>query len=318
MTQISAGPTSFRRRLLEPAARMLPKPVAAILARRYLRPSADFLTGYDRYAPNNAQHLTEGGVTRIRFSPLRHAAIPTSQRVLIAPGHDGQFRQFLRLSKRLADAGVEVDLLVLPGHSGPRLKKCSIREIVGALRTCVDRHGPYDALITHCVSSNAALFALEAGPLAPKVIFLSAPINLPALVRRGGAQYGLHGACLNQFVDAVSHLGQPWSLDRPWQPTVRDRSEELLVLHCRNDTSVPVEDAAAVSQVWPGARMDVLLHGDHNSILTLHEAIDRIVAFVVAPICRDAEGRATACDTPERWTAQSSGRPCLQHGTRSG
>lgn len=288
VTRIPFNSPSFRRRLLRLASPVLSTPVAAVLARRYLRPSADFLAGFEHHVPKNAQRITKDGVTRIRFAASRDDRLEPPQRVLIAPGHDGQFRQFLRLARGLVDHGIEVDLLVLPGHTGTRLKLCSVGDIVEALRDCVDLAGPYDGLVTHCVSSNAALFASEAGPLAPKLVFLAAPIDLPALVRRGGLQYGLQDPCLARFVDAVSRLGRPWYLDRPWQATARKSSAELLVLHGRNDTAVPLEEAAAVTRVWPGARLAILPHGDHNSIVVQHEAIDRIAAFIAQ---KTASGR---------------------------
>ena len=271
-----AGGHSLRRRCLSAAARLCPAATARLLARRYLTPSGSFIAGAET-DPGFAI-VPVGRQVLLRFDGVARPA--PARRLLIVPGHNGHVRQFGRLLRRLRETGASVDLLVLPGHLGPKPRLCSFGAIVGAVREVGAHDGPYDAVIAHCVGCNASLLAMEEVPLAKKLVFLSAPLTLPNLVRFAGRQYGLRRRCLARFVAQVSRLGAPYPIDIPWQPLAARRSEPLLVIHARNDYAVPVSDVAGIGATWPGARLALLDTGDHNTILGQRGAIDRILAFL--------------------------------------
>lgn len=274
-----------RRLALSVAARALPAATARLLARRYVTPSGQFTEACDAPRGWIFTEVQQAGQTLLRFAPTVPGT--NSPRILIVPGLDGRLRQFMRLIRAFQDGGATVDVLVLPGHLDPTPEPCDLGRIVQAIRDLGQSTEVYDGLVAHCVGCNGTLLALDQVRLARRMVFVSAPLVLPNLVRFGGGQYGLRPPCLDHFVRRVSDLGDPLPLNTPWQPIAATQPAPLLVLHARHDGAVPVRDVSGITKAWPGARLCVLDHGDHNSVLSLHAVIDQVTDFLGLARTRD-------------------------------
>lgn len=269
----------LRRTVLLSATVLAPRLAADKLARRYLTSDQavlDTLAGRShRFEIVDLRQDTYVLRSRVR----KNAA--DAPRVLIAPGHDGHIRQFTRVARALQKRGATVDMLIYPGHGHVSRKVCSLADIVDAICRATQFEGPYDGIVAHCVAANAMFHALERGVSSPRMALISVPLDLPGLIRLGGRQYGLSGRCLDQFVDRVSALGAPCTIDKPWRPVAETQDEDLLIVQSRNDYAAPVEKARPLADVWPGAMMEEFDHGGHNGILNVTSAINRIAEFMV-------------------------------------
>lgn len=288
---------SARHAVLLFAARLAPSITADLLARRYLKSGACVppASREGRDAVSFVQAAPDVAVLRQR----PHGAC--RGRVLLVHGHDGNVRQFARLARALCKAGAEVDALILPGHLDAAREICSMASITRAIRHCAETLGPYDGMLGHCVSANGLLFALDEGVTSSRIVFVSAPIELPKLIRLGGTQYGVGGRCLDRFVQAVSRLGAPYPLDLPWRPMAARRGEKLLAVHARYDYAAPVTDLGALGEIWPDAQIEIFEQGDHNSILHMNAPIDAITAFLSEGFSGRPRGdRAVRPGVPDR------------------
>lgn len=269
-------PPSWRRRLLPLATRLAPETAARVLARRYLRPNVALLGDPDAVARWGTVVRPVPGLTLLRRPA---AAGPKAPRVLIAPGLNGHFRQFTRLAGVLGDAGLTVDFLVLPGHGHPGEDLCGLNQIVSALEAATQQDR-YHGIVAHCVSANAALLVPATSDPLPRLALVSAPLDLPRLIRLGGTQYGLTGHCLDRFCHHVSALGAPWPTDSPWQPGALAREDSLLMVHGRHDDAAPPEDLEQMAEVAPRTRITLFENGGHNSILTMHAPCTQLADFM--------------------------------------
>ncbi len=268
-----------KRMILNSSAVLAPSFTANKLAHRYLQSDhgymVDLAHGRQRFDVSTIGQdmavLHSSGATAAEDAP----------RILVVPGHDGHYRQFVRLMRTLEKKGAWVDMVALPGHLYPEKTICSMRDMTEAVKRAVQENGPYDAIVAHCVTANATLFALRDGLECPKIVLISTPLDLPGLVRFGGQQYGLSGRCLDRFVDRVSELGAPYALDTPWKPIAKERSEDLLVVHARADYAAPVEHIYEIDGLWQGAEIAVFDHGGHNTILNVKSAVNRIADFLI-------------------------------------
>jgi hypothetical protein len=268
----------LRRGVLLTAANVTPTLAANRLALRYLSPQQAVL---DRLA--TLAHPFEVCPLGQETTLLRLPAgdpLSTAPRVLIAPGHDGNPRHFARLVRALHKRGAAVDLLILPGHAHARRSLCSLRHIVEALCIAGRHAGSYDALLAHCVSTNATMYALRHGLQCARIAMVSAPFDLPELVRSGGRQYGLTGRCLDRFTARVDHLGGSYRLDTPWQQIATTRRESLLIAHARNDWAAPIEHIRPLATFWPNAELAEFETGGHNGVLNVTSAIRRLALFL--------------------------------------
>lgn len=258
------------------AMRLAPETLARILARRYLRPNVALLDDNEAVTRWGEVIRPMPGVTLLRRPA---ASGPRAPRVLIAPGLNGHFRQFTRLAGALSAVGLTVDFLVLPGHDHHGEGLCSLGDIVAALQAA-SAQDRYHGIVAHCVSANAALLAPGATAPVARLALVSAPLDLPRLIRLGGTQYGLTGRCLDRFCHHVSALGTPWPTDSPWQPGASAREDAILLLHGRQDFAAPPEDLEQVTEVAPKARIALFEDGGHNSILTMHAPCSHLAAFM--------------------------------------
>ncbi|MCA0938440.1 alpha/beta hydrolase [Salipiger pacificus] len=270
------GAVSTRRRALHLAARIAPRLVGRLLARRYLSPASHLDPAH--VARHGAQLVRIGAETALVRHAAPHAGAP---RVLLVPGHDGQMRQFSRLVRDLRRAGAAVDLLILPGHLHPARTLCSLADIIPAIRRCIEAHGPYNGVGAHCVGARSLLFALGEGLACPRAALISTPVDLPGLIRLGGTQYGLTGAALAQFEAGVTRLCAPYDPATDWRPAATSRRGETLVIHARHDYAAPVAGARALAEAMPGTRLEVFEEGDHNTILN-HAPASRMLAEFLA------------------------------------
>lgn len=273
----TALPAYLRRVVRRCLGRIAPGYASRVFARRYLITSESFLKDIG---------LEVRGITLVSLSEdhyLLRVPLPDgrqlARRVLIAPGHDGQFRQYVLMIQQLQARGIQADVLVYPGHRVARSAVCSIRHIVDSIQQAAAQHGPYDGLIGHCVGSNAALFCLRDGLSFPRLALVSTPIDFPKMVAVGGGQYGLTGAHLNTFVQEVSRKGLPYPIDLPWKPLVAQRQEPLLIVHAQNDWVAPVSDTEELAAAWPGARRLVIPGSGHNEVLFSRSAAKALAAF---------------------------------------
>ncbi len=274
------APETVRRRVLHIATRLFPGFTSRLLARRYLCTRS----AVDRARLSASAEVTltelEGGAALLSY-PSTDPDTP-HPRILLAHGHDGHPRQFARLLKSLRARGAAVDMLVLPGHLNPGSEICDVNRIFEAMRITLDRFGPYDAAATHCVTGNALIKSLDEGREVGRAAIISAPLDLPYLIRTSGRLYGLTGRCLDRFVDHVGKLSAPCPLRIPWDRLAPTRTEPLMIVHAAGDWAAPVENVEALSEVWPGADLRVYDRGDHNTILNVTPAVAAVAEFLTS------------------------------------
>lgn len=128
-------------------------------------------------------------------------------------------------------------------------------------------------------------FALEEGLECPKIVLISIPVDLTAIVREAGERYGTNEPFINQFVLKVSDFGAPYYLDKEWKVIAEKRTEKLLLIHAKEDYHAPVKNAIVLSNIWPKSRIEIHEHGTHNSILNSGAVIKQITEFITgAPL----------------------------------
>lgn len=272
--------TSFtyrlRRRLFRAASRIAPQTLADRLAYRYVCSSRALIEDLD---PSHYQFKIK--TIESDMAILRHDATASKandKRILVVPGHDGHYRQFIPLIRELNISGVTADFVVLPGHMYRKRSVCSLQAITEAILRATEAYGPYEGLIAHCVSANAAILALRDGLICPKVALISTPLELAKLVRMGGAQYALSGQCLDLFMNKVAQLGA-WQHISPWREIAPSRTEKLLLIHAEHDYVAPVNDLDELHKLWPNAELNRFEYCGHNSILNKKRAVSRTVSF---------------------------------------
>jgi pimeloyl-ACP methyl ester carboxylesterase len=200
-------------------------------------------------------------------------------------GHRGQLEPFVA---GLVERGFRVVAFDAPSHGasapgafGPR--SSSIPEFAAALTAVVAEHGPADALIAHSLGSVAAAIALCDGLPAGRVAMI-APMASPASYARHFARVlGFGDRTLQRLTRRVERrVGAPMRhFDVPAIGAAVQMPPTLIV-HDRDDRSIPVTDGIAIAEAWPSARLHVTSGLGHRRLLREPAVVAEVVDFVTA------------------------------------
>jgi pimeloyl-ACP methyl ester carboxylesterase len=198
-------------------------------------------------------------------------------------GHRGQFAAFVAPLVALGYRVVAFDAPSHggsgPGRHGPR--SSSVPEFATALAAVVAEYGPARAVVAHSMGATATAAALAGGLPADRVVML-APMASPAsylhrFARLLGAGERIHrrvvvrverrlGVPLHRF--DVPELGRAIAMP----PT--------LVIHDRDDASIPVADGVAIAANWYPSQLLVTEGLGHRRLLGDPDVVSRVIDFV--------------------------------------
>jgi pimeloyl-ACP methyl ester carboxylesterase len=166
-----------------------------------------------------------------------------------------------------------------PGHGGSRLAMSSMPEFARALLAVADLCGPAHAVIGHSLGAAASALAVAQG-LAPKRLVLIAPPADPGafLIPFAGALHLSPEVMARLQARSERRLRFRWTdLDlRRMQPP---HPVPLLVVHDRDDRTVPIENGAAVAASWKGRLLETSGMG-HAGVLRHPDVVRAVLSFV--------------------------------------
>ena len=200
-------------------------------------------------------------------------------------GHRGQLRS---LVEPLVDAGLRVVAYDAPAHgdSGPGAlggRRTTLVEMMSALDTVIDAHGPARAVVGHSMGAAASALAVLDGTPTERLVLVT-PLADPTTYIEGFAHaLGFSERTRHRFEVRMQVLAERRlaDLDVPLRAAnTRLMLPATLVLSDRDDKEADHADGARIARAWPGAEL-VLSDGlGHRRILRDEETIKRIVAHV--------------------------------------
>ncbi len=200
-------------------------------------------------------------------------------------GHRGQLSPFV---EPLVERGYRVVALDAPSHGesepgayGPR--SSSIPEFATALTAVVAQYGRPAAIIAHSLGATATGVALCDGLRADRVVLL-APMASPATYAQHFAAVLGFGRRIHRRLTArvERRVGAPMHhFDVPefGQATAMPPT---LIIHDREDASIPVTDAVAIAERWPTSRLRLTTGLGHRRLLRDPDVVAEVVGFVTA------------------------------------
>ncbi|MEU1396043.1 alpha/beta fold hydrolase [Micromonospora zamorensis] len=166
-----------------------------------------------------------------------------------------------------------------PGEFGSR--SSSIPELAAALSAVVERHGRASAIVAHSLGATATAVALCDGLHASRIAML-APMASPAAYARYFARVlGFGERTLRRLSARVERrVGAPMRhFDVP-ELGRAIATPPTLIIHDREDVSIPVTDGAAIAAAWSGATLHVTTGLGHRRLLRDSGVVSEVVAFV--------------------------------------
>jgi pimeloyl-ACP methyl ester carboxylesterase len=200
---------------------------------------------------------------RASFVPHKGRAIATwrwgsrdAPAVLLVHGWGGHAAQMRAFVFPLLCAGFRVIAYDQPAHGVSEGRLTGLPDFADVLAEVAAYHGEVKAVIAHSLGAAGAALALAQGRAGfAKAVLISPPADIVGYSRRFARWYWMPEPVRRAMQAAIEErYGVPWeSLD------VRRLASRLgaraLVIHDRDDRTVPWTQGAQIASHWPGARL---------------------------------------------------------------
>jgi pimeloyl-ACP methyl ester carboxylesterase len=200
--------------------------------------------------------------------------------VLLIHGWDDDNCLWRPLIEKFGEVGRPVVALDLPGHGFSRAEDPSAGSAVAAVRAVVAALGPVDAVVGHSFGCAVAMQAMAGGLDIARAAFVAAPVPKPGnrwnRAHRAGVPEEVIARAAELYARRPEALAPPFDL----RAAVPRMTAAALFLHAIDDEQCPVEDAEALRDLWPGAKLALADGLGHRLIAQDNAMLDRIVGFI--------------------------------------
>lgn len=180
----------------------------------------------------------------------------------------------------LLASGFSVVTFDAPGHGDSDGTLSSMPQVARALRAVADAAGSLFGVIAHSMGGSASTLAMAEGLQVDRAVFI-APAADPARYAEDFATALAVGpaAMAGMRRRSEARLRFRWSdLNVPRLATALD--VPLLVVHDRDDRTVPWSEGAAIAAAWPEAELVTTTGLGHREVVRDPRVVARAVAFV--------------------------------------
>lgn len=203
--------------------------------------------------------------------------------IVLVHGWNGRGLQLGAFAEPLVAAGFGVVAFDAPAHGRTPGKATTLFQIVDALQTVAQAHGPVKGIVAHSFGSMVCARALRDGLPVGRVVNISPPTGLEFLADHFCTTLDIPETSRRVFTGL---LERRYGRDIWAQTSVLANARELqvpcLVIHDRDDPDVPWQQGEQVASAWPGARFQLTEGLGHRRILRHPEVVTATVDFLRA------------------------------------
>jgi pimeloyl-ACP methyl ester carboxylesterase len=285
-TAVEVGRTALR--VLQAAS---PRAAGALADRMFCTPP--------RWRPTPAHHafLATGESFTVRSEGSRVAAWRwgSGPTVALVHGWGSRGMRFRTMVQALAQRGFTAVVFDAPGHGASDGQTSSMVQFAWALTAVADHVGPLHAVVGHSLGGAATALALRQGVEVERAVFIATPADPGAFVDQFAAMFAMRPAALNAMRRRIARrLRTRWdALSVP--AMAQEIDVPLLVVHDREDPTVPWSDGAAIAKAW-GAELVTTTGLGHHAVVGHASIVGRVVEFLAEGI---AVGDKAASSTAE-------------------
>lgn len=290
-----------RRAVIRAGFPVSPAWAAERAARLFLAPLRHPAPGRSRPVSRETPFAVDAAAGPVAAWSYGKTENPQAPAVLLVHGWEDDHVSFAPMIDRLVQANFRVLALDLPGHGrSPRPERTGGLTTIPVLAAAVAAAAreaealgaaPLRAVIAHSLGGTATLLAAtELGLKAERFAILAAP-NHPRLFAGAMTRLlGLGTAQTAQVFAAIERIvGR--SMDSLYlPPKLRRLASPGLILHSRDDKTVPLQHSRENAAAWPRADLRVLDGLGHRRLIS-DEGVQRMLLhFVEAKAPADAFG----------------------------
>jgi pimeloyl-ACP methyl ester carboxylesterase len=180
----------------------------------------------------------------------------------------------------LVAAGYSAVTWDAPGHGASGRGMSSMPEFARALAAVVANHGPAYAIIGHSMGASATALAASWGVAADRFAFIAPAANPGQFATRFAKALGARPEVM-QGLRARTEQRLRFSWEDLDVPTIAaEMTAPLLVVHDREDQTVPFTDGQRIAAAWPDARLVETRGLGHRILVRDPKVVGEVIEFV--------------------------------------
>ena len=202
-------------------------------------------------------------------------------------GWGGSSGRIYPLAEAVIESGRRLVMFDAPGHGASGSGLSSMPEFARSLLAVVSHAGPPDAVVAHSMGASATALASSWGLTADRFVFFAPAANPADWAVAFGRMLGLSPQVMQRLRSRTEQrFRMSWD-DLDTRVYARRMAAPLLVIHDREDTTVPFGNGKEIASSWPGARLIETSGLGHSDILRDPGVISAVIGFLADRRTRD-------------------------------
>ena len=278
--QLKVSKRNRALKLVAPALRatqlVSPSAAAALAERLFFRvpPAKVSPRGHQFLAQGNRFALT---VDRRRVVGWTWGTGPTTY---LVHGWGGSSGRIYPLAEALIESGRRLVMFDAPGHGASGSGLSSMPEFARSLQAVVRHAGTPDEVVAHSMGASATSLAASWGLEARRFVFLAPAANPVDWAIAFGRMLRLSPDVMQRLRSrSEQRIRFNWD-DLDTRVYARRMASPLLVIHDRDDSTVPFANGSEIARSWPGARLIETSGLGHSDILRDPDVIAHVLHFL--------------------------------------
>lgn len=243
------------------------------LVDRFMRP---------KVAPPTARdaELLRQGEDLALDTPLAATAWGNGPTVLLAHGWNSRRTHWSAFIPALVESGFRAVSIDAPAHGDSAGSSAHVLMYAIGLLEVGQALGPLAGVVGHSWGGGALAIAMRRGLQAERAVLIASPCSFTRLISDWCRHHHLQEPEIDAFLELVSDRVGVGIGDLDLDHIVRHLHQPALIIHDLGDDDIPVADASAIAEAWPGARLMITERFGHKRILIAKEVVRRSVAFL--------------------------------------
>jgi pimeloyl-ACP methyl ester carboxylesterase len=276
------------------ATQVISPAVTAALAERLF-----FQVPQAKVSPRGQEFLSRGdrfelGVHGRRIVGWTWGEGPTTY---LVHGWGGSSGRIYPMAEALIEDGRRLVMFDAPGHGSSGRGLSSMPEFARSLQAVAAHTGEPEAVVAHSLGAAATALAASWSLAARRYVFIAPAANPAEWALAFGEMLRLSPDVMKRLRSrSERRLQFNWD-DLDARVHARRMAAPLLIIHDRDDATVPFTNGTDLARSWPGARLVETAGLGHSDILRDPTVITSVLEFLNDGRTHDAPGRGVPADT---------------------
>lgn len=193
--------------------------------------------------------------------------------VLLVHGWTSEAAFMTAFVEPLKRSGFRTIVFDFPAHGRSPGRRTNLAECARAMLSVCEAFGPIDAVVSHSFGGFVSLLVAEGGPPMPRAhpigrfVLISCPNRLSDITSEFSRHLGLTPSAQRAYEHHLERVGHRPVRTFSVADLLRTVDRPAVLLHGGNDAEVPIDNAQAIADACPSARLHRFDGLGHRTIL---------------------------------------------------